>query len=155
MHKNGLAGIRTQGLCLAKAAIFQLIYKPERDERSTKDLRFEDFVRFIGIWVIVFFGLGGDPAADSPTATLLRLNPPCKIQVRTRHRVRALTHTSLGWFDGRCVQGAGTYSPRYIETRLLRIPASRGRVTALDPNYEWVCEIANPFRGRDPLSHPL
>lgn len=22
--------------------------------------------------------LGGDPAADSPTATLLRLNPPCK-----------------------------------------------------------------------------
>ncbi len=25
--------------------------------------------------------LGGDPAADSPTATLLRLNPPCKIQV--------------------------------------------------------------------------
>jgi hypothetical protein len=81
-----------------------------------------------------FFSLGGDPAADSPTATLLRLNPPCEIQVRTRHRVRALTHTSLGWFDGRCVQGAGTYSPRYVETRLLRIPASRGRVTALDPN---------------------
>ena len=81
-----------------------------------------------------FFSLGGDPAADSPTATLLRLNPPCEIQVRTRHDVRALTHTSLGWFDGRCVQGAGTYSPRYIETRLLRIPASRGRVTALDPN---------------------
>lgn len=81
-----------------------------------------------------FFCLGGDPAADSPTATLLRLNPPCKAQVRTRHDVRALTHTSLGWFDGRCVQGAGTYSPRYIETRLLRIPASRGRVTALDPN---------------------
>ncbi len=25
---NGLAGTRTQGLCLAKAAIFQLIYKP-------------------------------------------------------------------------------------------------------------------------------
>jgi hypothetical protein len=92
------------------------------------------FCRFIGIWVVGFLCLGGDPAADSPTATLLRLNPPCKAQVRTRHRVRALTHTSLGWFDGRCVQGAGTYSPRYIETRLLRIPASRGRVTALDPN---------------------
>ena len=27
--------------------------------------------------------LGGDPAADSPTATLLRLNPPCKAQIRT------------------------------------------------------------------------
>lgn len=26
-----------------------------------------------------FFCLGGDPAADSPTATLLRLNPPCEI----------------------------------------------------------------------------
>ena len=26
--------------------------------------------------------LGGDPAADSPTATLLRLNPPCETQVR-------------------------------------------------------------------------
>ena len=25
---DGLAGTRTQGLCLAKAAIFQLIYKP-------------------------------------------------------------------------------------------------------------------------------
>ena len=91
---------------------------------------------FVGLsasgWCV--FCLGGDPAADSPTATLLRLNPPCKVQVRTRHGVRALTHTSLGWFDGRCVQGAGTYSPRYIETRLLRIPASRGRVTALDPN---------------------
>ena len=34
VHKNGLAGTRTQGLCLAKAAIFQLIYKPERDKRS-------------------------------------------------------------------------------------------------------------------------
>ena len=27
--------------------------------------------------------LGGDPAADSPTATLLRLNPTCEAQVRT------------------------------------------------------------------------
>ncbi|AAM05031.1 predicted protein [Methanosarcina acetivorans C2A] len=44
VHKNGLAGTRTQGLCLAKAAIFQLIYKPERDERSIKDLRFEDLI---------------------------------------------------------------------------------------------------------------
>lgn len=25
---------------------------------------------------------GGDPAADSPTATLLRLNPPCGAQIR-------------------------------------------------------------------------
>ncbi len=45
-----------------------------------------------------------------------------------------LTWTRLGWRDGRCVQGAGTHSPRHGEARLLRIPASRGRVTALDPN---------------------
>lgn len=31
--KYGLAGIRTQGLCLAKAAIFQLIYKPLVSQR--------------------------------------------------------------------------------------------------------------------------
>jgi hypothetical protein len=36
----------------------------------------------------------------------------------------ALIQTSLAWFDGRCVQGAGTYSPRDVDTRLLRIPAS-------------------------------
>jgi len=26
--------------------------------------------------------VGGDPAADSPTATLLRLKPPCGAQIR-------------------------------------------------------------------------
>ena len=26
--------------------------------------------------------VGGDPAADSPTATLLRLKPPCEAQIR-------------------------------------------------------------------------
>ncbi len=30
--------------------------------------------------------LGGDPAADSPTATLLRLNPPCEAQIRIPHQ---------------------------------------------------------------------
>lgn len=29
VHLNGLAGIRTQGLCLAKAALYQLSYKPQ------------------------------------------------------------------------------------------------------------------------------
>jgi len=32
----------------------------------------------------------------------------------------------LGWSDGQCVQGAGTYSSLYNEQRLLGIPASRG-----------------------------
>ena len=35
-----------------------------------------------------------------------------------------LTQTLLGWLDGRCVQGAGTYSPGAVDTRLLGIPTS-------------------------------
>ena len=35
-----------------------------------------------------------------------------------------LTQAQLAWFDGRCVQGAGAYSPRDVDPRLLRIPAS-------------------------------
>src|SRR5439155_18020510 len=48
------------------------------------------------------------------------------------------TQAQLGWLDGRCVQGAGAYSPRDVDTRLLRNPSSCGRVTALSPNYERV-----------------
>ena len=66
--------------------------------------------------------IGGDPAADSPTATLLRLKPPCEAQIRLPNG--SLIRTSLGCFDGRCVQGAGTYSPRASDTRLLPNPAS-------------------------------
>ena len=80
--------------------------------------------------------LGGDPAADSPTATLLRLKPPCGAQIRPAHA--GLIRTPLGCFDGRCVQGAGTYSPRASDTRLLPNPASCGRVSAHNPNYDRV-----------------
>ena len=69
--------------------------------------------------------------------------------------ITGLTKAPLGWLDGRCVQGAGTYSPRFVEPRLLRIPPSRGRVAALDLNYGWVYGITSPFRGRNPLSLPL
>jgi hypothetical protein len=43
-----------------------------------------------------------------------------------RNKNYILTQTQLAWFDGRCVQGAGAYSPRDVDPRLLRIPASRG-----------------------------
>jgi hypothetical protein len=43
------------------------------------------------------------------------------------------------------VQGAGTYSPRANDTRLLGIPCSRGRVTALDPNYGRLSRLPSPF----------
>lgn len=94
--------------------------------------------------------VGGDPAADSPTATLLRLKPPCEAQIRLP--LGSLIRTSLGCFDGRCVQGAGTYSPRAADTRLLPNPASCGRVAAHNPNYDQVCEITVSFRSWNPLS---
>src|SRR3972149_3380578 len=81
------------------------------------------------------FYLGGDPAAGSPTATLLRLFPPHETWIRRSQGRPRLTQKSLGWNDGRCVQGAGTYSPRDSDARLLGIPCSRGWVSTLDPNY--------------------
>lgn len=76
-----------------------------------------------GPWM---YHLGGDPSAGSPTDTLLRLNPACKAEVRKPHKGDPLTSTLLAWFDGRCVQGAGAYSPRDVDPRLLRVPPSRG-----------------------------
>ena len=40
----------------------------------------------------------------------------------------------LGWCDGRCVQGPGTYSPRHADPRLLAIPSSCRRVAACNLN---------------------
>ena len=37
--------------------------------------------------------LGGDPAADSPTATLLRLKPPCEAQIRPGNRASSGPHS--------------------------------------------------------------
>ena len=89
---NGLAGIRTQGLCLAKAALYQLSYKPFVQLPSSSKLKLKLQIQsWMLIWSWLPFSsdrsehstLGGDPAADSPTATLLRLNPPCKARIRT------------------------------------------------------------------------
>jgi hypothetical protein len=43
------------------------------------------------------------------------------------------------------VQGAGTYSPRANDTRLLGIPCSRRRVAAFDPNYGRLSRLPPPF----------
>jgi hypothetical protein len=89
--------------------------------------------------------LGGDPAAGSPTATLLRLFPPYETWIRRSQTRPRLTQKSLGWNDGRCVQGAGTYSPHDSDARLLGIPCSRGWVTTLDPNYGRFSGLPPPF----------
>ena len=53
--------------------------------------------------------------------------PPCG-------RARGFGRAPLGWCDGRCVQGPGTYSPRRADARLLAIPTSRRRVSDSDPD---------------------
>ena len=65
------------------------------------------------------------PCDDLPLLTEFRFDLVKKL---------VLTQTLLGWDDGRCVQGTGTYSPDRDEIRLLGILASRGRVTVLDLN---------------------
>jgi hypothetical protein len=57
----------------------------------------------------------------------------------------------LGWCDGRCVQGPGTYSPRHADPRLLATPTSRRRVAAFDPNWGRFYGI----RSGSPLRSPL
>ena len=61
----------------------------------------------------------------------------------------------LGWCDGRCVQGPGTYSPRHADPRLLATPASWRRVAASNPNWDRLCGIRSPSRGGSPLYRPL
>lgn len=57
-----------------------------------------------------------------------------------------LAKNQLRWSDGRCVQGAGTYSPRDVDTRLLGIPYSWGRVSALNHNWGKVWGLSPLFR---------
>ena len=71
--------------------------------------------------------IGGDPAAPSDTATLLRLHPNQGFYLRLLPLYSWLTgfgYSQLSWCDGRCVQGPGTYSRQYADLPLLAIPAS-------------------------------
>jgi hypothetical protein len=81
---------------------------------------------------------GGDPAAPSGTATLLRLHPPYRPHLRhLRPKMGSASDfgcNRLGWCDGRCVQGPGTYSTQYADLRLLATPTSCRRVAACNPN---------------------
>jgi hypothetical protein len=81
---------------------------------------------------------GGDPAAPSGTATLLRLHPSCWAHLGHRRPYSGSASdfrcTKLKWCDGRCVQGPGTYSPQYADLRLLATPSSCRRVAACNLN---------------------
>ena len=89
-----------------------------------------------------------DPAAGSPTATLLRLLP-CQ-DPKYRYTSQPMTRTRVtpcgrsvklysGPFrgsDGRCVQEPGTYSLRPDETRIQDIPRSWRIITSINPHHD-------------------
>ena len=86
-----------------------------------------------------------DPAAGSPTATLLRLLPCQDPKYRyTLQQVRVAPYCHsvklyLGPFrgsDGRCVQEPGTYSLRPDETRIQDIPRSWRIITSINPHHD-------------------
>jgi hypothetical protein len=82
--------------------------------------------------------VGGDPAAPSGTATLLRLSPSHRARLRPLPPLRVGSRTSgAPGFHGLT---GGVYKARerihrvVADTRLLAIPASRSRVADSDPN---------------------
>ena len=90
---------------------------------------------------------GGDPAARSRTATLLRLHPNYRSHLRLLAPYGWLTgfgYSQLSWCDGRCVQGPGTYSPQHSDLRLLAIPPSCRRVSACNLNWDCFQGFAQP-----------
>ena len=65
---------KTQLVTPNRAYAFQVKYKKLQGvpNESYRTIHLNSFSALIGC-----ISLGGDPATDSPTATLLRLNPPC------------------------------------------------------------------------------
>jgi hypothetical protein len=102
---------------------------------------------------------GGDPAAGSPTATLLRLRPSHRARLRPLPPLRVGPRTS-GAPGSHGVTG-GVYKARerihrgVADPRLLAIPASRGRVADRDPNLGRLFGIRSRSRVRCPLYRPL
>jgi hypothetical protein len=102
---------------------------------------------------------GGDPAAGSPTATLLRLRPSHQARLRPLPPRKVGTRTS-GAPNSHGVTG-GVYKARerihrgVADPRLLAIPASCSRVADSNPNLDRVFPIRSTSRYRFGLSRPL
>ena len=101
---------------------------------------------------------GGDPAAGSPTATLLRLRPSHRACLRPLpHEVGSRTSGTPG-FHG--VTG-GVYKARerihrgVADPRLLAIPPSCSRVADCNPNLDRLFGIRSLSRVCSPLCRPL
>ncbi len=102
---------------------------------------------------------GGDPAAGSPTATLLRLRPSHRARLRPLSPRRVESRTS-GAPDSHGVTG-GVYKARerihrgVADPRLLAIPASCSRVTDCNPNLDRLFPIRSTSRSCFGLYRPL
>jgi hypothetical protein len=102
---------------------------------------------------------GGDPAAGSPTATLLRLRPSHRARLRPLRPLRVRSRTS-GTPGSHGVTG-GVYKARerihrgVADPRLLAIPASCSRVTDCNPNLDRLFPIRSTSRHRNGLYRPL
>ena len=102
---------------------------------------------------------GGDPAAGSPTATLLRLRPSHRARLRPLPPLRVGRRTS-GAHSFHGVTG-GVYKARerihrgVADPRLLAIPASCSRVTDCNPNLDRLFPIRSASRPRFGLYRPL
>ena len=113
------------------------------------------------IFIVFEYSLkGGDPAAPSDTATLLRLNPSHWFYLRQLPPtcVGQLTdfgYPQLPWLDGRCVQDPRTHSPRRADPGLLATPASCGRVAAHNLNWERFFEFGSMLPYCISLYRPL
>ena len=107
------------------------------DYLSHLNLHRVNWPAFAGIRLVLTLSLPVSPSYDLAHLTGLWLDSAKK---------RRLANSPLGWLDGQCVQGTGTYSSlEFTQTvpgcpgkavlddqRLLEISPSRGRVAALD-----------------------
>src|SRR5215207_4745648 len=102
---------------------------------------------------------GGDPAAASATATLLRLHPNHQPYLRRLPPLRVSPPAS-GIADFRGVTG-GVYKARerihrdVADSRLLATPPSWRRIAASNPNRDRLFGIRSTSRYRNPLYRPM
>ena len=134
--KNGGAeGTRTHDILLAKQALYQLSYGPLGTEQCNAPCLAWPPPGRRGL----FPSKGGDPAAGSPTATLLRLHPSHRSQLGRLPPLRVGTAAS-GGADFHDVTG-GVYKAReriqgaVADVPLLAIPTSCSRVADCSPNW--------------------
>ena len=102
---------------------------------------------------------GGDPAAGSPTATLLRLRPSHQARLRplcpSRVQSRASGAPNFHGVTGGVYKARERIHRGVADPRLLAIPASCSRVADCNPNLDRVFPIRSASRPRFGLSRPL